>query len=36
MAAVDEVDELIGRFNLAQEEFLKGNVEPMNELFSHR
>jgi ketosteroid isomerase-like protein len=35
MAAVDELDELIGRFNLAQGEFLKGNVEPMNELFSH-
>jgi ketosteroid isomerase-like protein len=35
MAAIDELDELIGRFNLAQAEFLKGNVEPMNELFSH-
>ena len=36
MATVDEVDELIERFNLAQEEFLKGNSEPMNDLFSHR
>jgi ketosteroid isomerase-like protein len=36
MATVDEVDELIERFNLAQGEFLKGNVEPMNDLFSHR
>jgi ketosteroid isomerase-like protein len=36
MAAVDKVDELIGRFNLAQGEFLKGNVEAMNDLFSHR
>ena len=36
MATVDELDELIERFNLAQEEFLKGNVEPMNDLFSHR
>jgi hypothetical protein len=36
MATVDELDELIEQFNLAQEEFLKGNVEPMNDLFSHR
>jgi ketosteroid isomerase-like protein len=36
MATVDEVDELIERFNLAQGEFLKGNSEPMNDLFSHR
>ena len=36
MATVDELDELIERFNLAQGEFLKGNVEPMNDLFSHR
>ena len=36
MAAVDDVDELIDQFDLAQGEFLKGNVEPMNDLFSHR
>jgi hypothetical protein len=30
------VDDLIERFNLAQGEFLTGNVEPMNDLFSHR
>jgi ketosteroid isomerase-like protein len=36
MATVDEVDELIERFNLAQGEFLKANVEPMNDLFTHR
>jgi ketosteroid isomerase-like protein len=36
MATVNELDELIERFNLAQGEFLKGNVEPMNDLFSHR
>ena len=36
MAAVDDVDELIEQFNLAQGEFVKGNSEPMNDLFSHR
>jgi ketosteroid isomerase-like protein len=36
MATVDEIDELIERFNLAQGEFLKGNVESMNNLFSHK
>jgi len=36
MATVDEIDELIKRFNLAQGEFLKGNVESMNDLFSHK
>ena len=36
MATVDEIDELIERFNLAQGEFLKGNSEPMNNLFSHK
>jgi ketosteroid isomerase-like protein len=36
MATVDELDELIERFNLAQGEFLKGNVESMNNLFSDK
>jgi ketosteroid isomerase-like protein len=36
MATVDEIDELIERFNLAQGEFLKGNVESINNLFSHK
>jgi ketosteroid isomerase-like protein len=36
MATGDEIDELIERFNLAQGEFLKGNVESMNNLFSHK
>ena len=36
MTAVDEVDQLIERFHLAQEEFVKGNSEPMNAVFSHR
>ncbi len=35
MNAVGDVDQLIEQFNLAQGEFLKGNVEPMNDLFSH-
>ncbi len=36
MSAVDDVDQLIEQFNLAQGEFLKGNSEHMNNLFSHR
>ena len=35
MSAVGDVDQLIEQFNLAQGELLKGNVEPMNDLFSH-
>ena len=35
MAAVDDVDELIERFHLAQAEFLKGNPEPVKELWAH-
>jgi ketosteroid isomerase-like protein len=36
MAAVDGVDELIERFRRAQDQFLKGNPEPVKELFSRR
>ena len=36
MAAVDDVDELIEQFHLALGEFLKGNPEPVQKLFSHR
>ncbi len=36
MAAVDDVDELIEQFNLAQGEVVKGNPEPVKRLFSHR
>jgi ketosteroid isomerase-like protein len=36
MAAVEDVDRLIERFNLAQGEVVKGNAQPANELFSHR
>jgi ketosteroid isomerase-like protein len=36
MSAVEDVDRLIERFNLAQSELVKGNAEPANGLFSHR
>ncbi len=36
MATVDDVDELIERYHLATGEFLKGNPEPVKELWSHR
>ena len=36
MAAVDDVDQLIEQFHLASNEFLKGNPEPTQNLFSHR
>ena len=36
MSAVDEVDELIEQFHLSSDEFLKGNPEPVNKLWSHR
>ena len=36
MATVDDVDELIEQYYRAQGEFLKGNPEPVKDLFSHR
>jgi ketosteroid isomerase-like protein len=36
MAAADDVDELIEQFHLASDEFLKGNPEPVNKLWSHK
>ena len=36
MSDVYEVDELIEQFHLASDEFLKGNPEPVNKLWSHR
>jgi ketosteroid isomerase-like protein len=36
VAAVDDVDELIEQYQLALGEFLKGNPEPVQKLFSHR
>ena len=35
MAAIDDVDELIDQFHLAQDELVKGNAEPALRLFSH-
>jgi ketosteroid isomerase-like protein len=35
MSAADDVDELIGRYQLGLGEFMKGNPEPVKELFSH-
>jgi ketosteroid isomerase-like protein len=36
MAAVDDVDEVIEQYQLALGEFMKGNPEPVKEIFSHR
>ena len=36
MAALDDVDELIERYQLALDEFMKGNPKPVQNLFSHR
>jgi ketosteroid isomerase-like protein len=36
MAAMDDVNELIEQYDQALGEFVKGNPEPVKELFSHR
>jgi hypothetical protein len=36
MAAVDDVDQLMGQYQLALGEFVKGNPDPVKELYSHR
>ncbi len=36
MSAADDVDELIERYQLGLDEFMKGNPESVKELFSHR
>jgi ketosteroid isomerase-like protein len=36
MVAVDDLDEVIEQFQLALNEFLKGNPKPAQNLFSHR
>ncbi len=36
MAAVDDVDQLIEQYQLGLDEFMKGNPEPAQNLFSHR
>src|SRR5215207_4709831 len=36
MAAVDDVDQLIEQYQLALGEFVNGNPEPVQKLYSHR
>jgi hypothetical protein len=36
MAAVDDLDEVIEQFDLAQGEVVKGNPEPAMKLWSHQ
>src|SRR5215210_4422779 len=36
MAALDDLDEVIEQCQRALDEFVKGNPEPMKEMFSHR
>jgi len=36
MAAIDNVDDLIEQYQLALNDFFKGNPEPVKKLFSHR
>jgi ketosteroid isomerase-like protein len=36
MAAIDDFDEVLERFKLAGNEFMKGDPKPVQELFSHR
>jgi ketosteroid isomerase-like protein len=35
VSAVDDVDQLIEQYDVALDEFVKGNPEPVKELFSH-
>jgi ketosteroid isomerase-like protein len=36
MFAADDLDELIERYQLGLDDFMRGNPEPVKELFSHR
>jgi hypothetical protein len=36
MDALDDIDQLIKRYQLALDEFMKGNPEPVNKVWSHR
>ena len=36
MSTADDVDQLIERYQLGLDEFMKGNPEPVKELFSHK
>ncbi|MCA1729873.1 MAG: nuclear transport factor 2 family protein [Actinobacteria bacterium] len=36
MASIDDLDELIEQYNLALDEFVKGNPAPVKQLYSHQ
>jgi len=36
MAGVDDLEEVIEQYNLALDEFVKGNPEPVKQMFSHQ
>jgi hypothetical protein len=36
MTALDDLDQLLERWHLAQDEFVKGNPEPVKQMWSHR
>ena len=36
MAAVDDLDQVIEQYDMALDEFMRGNPEPVKEIFSHR
>jgi ketosteroid isomerase-like protein len=36
MAAVDDLDEVIEQYDLALDEFMRGDPEPVKKIFSHR
>ena len=36
MATVDDLDQLVEQYQVALGEFVKGNPEPMQKMFSHR
>ncbi len=36
MAAIDALDQVLEQWQLAVDEFVKGNAEPVQKLFSHR
>ena len=36
MAVVDDFDQVIEKYDMAMDEFMRGNPEPVKEIFSHR
>ena len=36
MAVVDDLDQVIEQYDMALDEFMRGNPEPVKEIFSHR